>query len=309
MSAIHRLVRLAMASAIGLSLTACGGGGGGGGFVDSTPPPPPPPPISNAAAPERATVGAGPASVFATAGGPNFTTGPAPGTAFPMLQTAMTQNGTRYFADPTTNAAGGTATFSDGQLTVDIPGNDSDTWSGYADLDWTRAGSWAVPTDWFSITNGLGAFVIGYQTPAAAVPTTGTATFSGLAEGTVFNAGLERDAIKLTGGTASFTADFGARTVDGSVTGMVAVDAVSGIPTGTLPSWNDFAFSSTITTNSFSGETRVTSTPGGITSLAGNATGTIEGRFFGPSAQEAGAVWTLFDGTKGATGTLTGKRP
>jgi hypothetical protein len=112
-----------------------------------------------------------------------------------MLQTAMTQNGTRYFADPTTNAAGGTATFSGGQLTVDIPGNDSDTWSGYADLDWTRAGSWAVPTDWFSITNGLGAFVIGYQTPAAAVPTTGTATFSGLAEGTVFNAGLERDAI------------------------------------------------------------------------------------------------------------------
>jgi hypothetical protein len=43
--------------------------------------------------------------------------------------------------------------------------------------------------------------------------------------------------------------------------------------------------------------------------MAPNATGTLEGKFFGPSAQEAGAVWTLFDGTKAAIGTLTGKRP
>jgi hypothetical protein len=39
-----------------------------------------------------------------------------------------------------------------------------------------------------------------------------------------------------------------------------------------------------------------------------NATGTLEGRFFGPSAQEAGAVWTLFDGTNAAIGTLGGRR-
>ena len=43
--------------------------------------------------------------------------------------------------------------------------------------------------------------------------------------------------------------------------------------------------------------------------MGANATGTIDGRFFGPSAQEAGAVWTLFDGTNAAIGTLVGKRP
>ena len=127
MSQAHRLVRfgkLAATSALGLLLIACGGGTGGGNFVGSTPPPPPsPPPPSTLGAPERATVGAGPASVFATSGGANFATGPSPATIFPMLQTAMTQNGTRYHADTAINAAGGSATISGGQLTVDIPGS------------------------------------------------------------------------------------------------------------------------------------------------------------------------------------------
>ena len=295
-------------SALVLALAACGGGGAGS-FAESTPLPPPAPPThAPSATPERATVGAGPPSVFATVGSQNFTTGPAPDTAFPMLQTAMAQNGVVYEADSTTNASGGTATFPGGQLTLSILDSDSSVWSGYADLDWTRAGYWTVPTDWFSRGNGYGAFVIGYETPAAAVPTMGTATFSGQAEGAVFNSGSERDALQLTGGTASFTADFGARTVGGSVTGLMAVDAVAGIPTGALIPWNNFSFSSTVSANAFSGSTQVTSAPGGITSLTGNAVGTIEGRFFGPSAQEAGAVWTLFDGNNGAIGTLTGKK-
>jgi hypothetical protein len=49
--------------------------------------------------------------------------------------------------------------------------------------------------------------------------------------------------------------------------------------------------------------------PGGSSTMVGTGTGTIEGKFFGPSAQEAGAVWTLFDGTRAAIGTLSGKRP
>ena len=299
-------------SAIGLALAACGGGGGrsfAGGPVGVLPTPPPTPPSSPLGAPERARIGGGPSSVFAAVGGPNFTTGPAPGTAFPMLQTAMMQNGILYQADPVTNAAGGTATVQGSQVAISIPDASANPWSGHADLDWTRVGYWMVPTDWNVRPNGDGAFVIGYETPAASVPTTGRATFNGRAEGAVLNAGTDRASIGLTGGTATFTADFGARTVSGTVTGMVARDAVGGIPTGMLPAWNDFSFNSRITANAFSGDTRVTSTPGGITSLAGNATGTIEGRFFGPSAQEAGAVWTLFDGTKSAIGTLSGKGP
>lgn len=299
-------------SAIGLALGACGGGGGGsfaGGPVGVIPTPPPAPPSPPLGAPLRATTGGGPSSVFATAGGPNFATGPAPGTVFPMLQTAMTQNRVLYHADATTNAAGGSATVSGGQLTISILDALSNPWSGHADLDWTRVGYWTVPTDWFVRSNGAGAFVIGYETPAAAVPTSGTATFNGRAEGAVFNAGTDRASIELTDGTATFTANFGTRTVSGTVIGIVARDAVGGIPTGMFPGWNDFSFNSVITANAFSGDTRVTNSPGGITSLAGNATGTIEGRFFGPSAQEAGAVWTLFDGTKSAIGTLSGKGP
>jgi hypothetical protein len=73
--------------------------------------------------------------------------------------------------------------------------------------------------------------------------------------------------------------------------------------------WNNVAFNSTITGSAFSGTTSVTSAPGSAGSLGAGATGTLEGHFFGPTAQEAGAVWTLFDGTKAAIGTLTGKQP
>jgi hypothetical protein len=73
--------------------------------------------------------------------------------------------------------------------------------------------------------------------------------------------------------------------------------------------WNDVAFTSTITSNAFSGITQVTTAPGGQYSMSGSASGTIDGRFFGPAAQEAAAVWTLSDGTKSAIGTIAGERP
>ena len=108
-------------------------------------------------------------------------------------------------------------------------------------------------------------------------------------------------------GDASFTADFGARTVNGSFTNVWA--GMSGAWQGGEPvHWNDVAFNSTISGNAFGGVTAVTSAPPGSLSLSAGAAGTIEGRFFGPSAQEAGAVWTLFDGTRAAIGTLSGSR-
>lgn len=302
----NRIFSTACAFALPFASAGCGGGSG----VASVPPAPltPTPTPAHSALPLRATVGAGPAPVFATAGGPNFTTGLVAGTVFPMLQIAMTQNGTYYVSDSATNAAGGRATFNGGQLSVSIPDSNPKPWSGYDDLDWTRAGRWIVSTDWNTVTNGQGAFIIGFETPGQAMPLSGTATFSGRAEGTVFNSSNDRLAIDLTGGTALLTADFAALTLNGTVTGLSARDAVNGIPTGAPVPWNDFSFTSTITANSFSGNTLVTSAPGGITSLTGSAAGTIEGKFFGPAAQEAGAVWTLYDGTGAAAiGTLTGK--
>jgi hypothetical protein len=54
--------------------------------------------------------------------------------------------------------------------------------------------------------------------------------------------------------------------------------------------------------NRFSGATAVTSAPQNPFSLAGSATGHVDGAFFGPAAQAVGAVWTLSDGTTSAIG-------
>lgn len=298
---LHRTLAMASAFAMAFTLTACGGNGGSG-IASALPPPPPPPPPpapSLISAPGSATTGTGPQAVLAALGGPNFTTGPAARTAFPLLQTAMTWDSPLaggVAADEFTNANGGTATVEGGQLKTDY---DDTPWFGYADLDWTRVGYWSVPGDWFSTNGGSGAFVVGYQTPVGSVPTAGTASFTGRAEGALFYSenGSAREA-GLSGSSVSLTADFGAHSVTGSVTGMLA----EGNP------WNGVAFSSSIAGNGFSGATRVTSAPDGIASLAATATGTIEGRFFGPAAQEVGAVWTLYDGSRAAIGTLSAKQ-
>lgn len=207
---------------------------------------------------------------------------------------------------------GGTATFEQGALNLNVPAfNQADVRgdrSGYANLDWTRVGYWGTGGGWWDyddVVGRFGAFVTGYETPAAAVPTTGTATYAGLAEGVVFFPGISPgtshcacNIVTLTG-NAAFNANFGTRNVSGSLTGMTAGGAA----------WNDVAFNSTIAGNAFSGTTSVTSAPGGPASMLANAAGTVEGKFFGPAAQEAGALWTLFDGTNAAVGTITGKRP
>lgn len=310
-----RIARLAAISSIALALGACfggGGGGEGGGFTPRTPPPPSPPPAqaSAIAAPARATTGtaAGPA-MHASAGGPNFTTGAVVGTKFPLLQTALVLDAA-IKPDTAINSAGGTATVTADGLSINIAGNGEVPSFSDPNLDWTRAGWWALSAGAWDYGGGdlRGVFVAGYETPASQMPPTGTAKYIGGAMGSMFAPGSSSNGLPCNctevslSGTATFTADFGARTLNGTLTDMV-------VPVGwdfdTVP-WNDVAFTSTILGNSFSGTTRVTSAPPGAMGL--NATGTLEGKFFGPSAQEAGAVWTLFDGTKAAIGTLTGKQ-
>ena len=314
------LLRIACASAIVAGLGGCGGGGGGGQVAVIPPPPPSPTPTPTPTptafsifAPANASVGstAG-APVFAGQGGPNFTTGPSAGTKFPLLQTTMVYDDKSARPDAQVNASGGSASIQGGALTIDVAAfQNADVKflsSDYANLDWTRVGYWSTGGGWWDaddVVGRSGVFVTGYETPAAAVPTTGSATYTGAVQGTVLYPGTSAGTthcncvVETLAGNASFTANFGTRNVSGSLTSMTA----GGVP------WNSVAFNSTITGNSFSGTTSVTTTPAGPASLAPNATGTVEGRFFGPSAQEAGAVWTLFDGVKAAIGTLTGKGP
>jgi hypothetical protein len=100
-------------------------------------------------------------------------------------------------------------------------------------------------------------------------------------------------------GDATLQTNFGTGTITGSLTNMTA----NGAP------WNSVSLAGTISggQNYFSGTSGVSSAPAGPYSLSGSATGTFAGLFFGPNAQELGAVWTLFDGTNAAAGTIGAK--
>jgi hypothetical protein len=80
-------------------------------------------------------------------------------------------------------------------------------------------------------------------------------------------------------------------------------------PAVLLP-WNDVSVNASIAagTNKFSGTTGVTSTPQNTFSLKGSAIGSINGAFYGPAAEELGAIWTLSDGTISAIGGLAARR-
>jgi hypothetical protein len=101
-------------------------------------------------------------------------------------------------------------------------------------------------------------------------------------------------------GSASFSANFGSGQVTGNFTKMQAPGSQA---------WNDVSLTASISagTNRFNGSTAATSAPGTPISLSGSATGQINGAFFGPAAQNLGAVWSLSDGSGSALGTVTAK--
>lgn len=336
-----RYRKLAMCSAVALaiSLTACGEGTTNVASapppptVPVTPPPPPPPPppptpagIVGAAA--QAQVPNANQFPVATNGGPTLEAHST--TGFPLLETVMKIENSTAVADVATISGGATLTSTGGNnqndfsfavaaLGISVPLGSSFYYSGlfanvgnthvelYLDdstktgLSWSTYGAWAI-YEGDSKPARFAAFVTGYRTPLAAVPKTGTATFTGSVTGQVFypqaggTNGIGREALS---GDAALQANFGSGTITGSLTNMRA---------GSDP-WNSVSLQGTISTaaNAFSGASTATSAPGGVTALSSAATGTFSGLFFGPIAQELGAVWTLFDGTKTATGAFGAK--
>lgn len=127
-----------------------------------------------------------------------------------------------------------------------------------------------------------GAVSVGSATLATNLPTSGTATFTGVAGGTYIDAS---GADYLTKSLVSLTTDFSARSIGFSTTSTVKA-LTSNLTTGTSDS--NLNMSGTLTwtagINAFSGSV---STVG--RTLSGNATG----RFYGPSATEAGGVFYL----------------
>jgi hypothetical protein len=141
-------------------------------------------------------------------------------------------------------------------------------------------------------------FVFGFETPQAAMPTSGTAVFSGGAQGSVYKTVGTEIQTTGVGGDASISANFGSGAITGSFTKM-------GAGNNNQP-WNDVTFTANIATgsNRFSGSTAAASAPGTTMSLSGSANGSINGAFYGPAAQTLGAAWTLSDGTGSAIGTV-----
>lgn len=328
----------AIAATVLVAACATGGGGGGGGVGGGPMPPVQPqntsagqPPASyntgikgTVASPAPASVGGAP--TLATSGGPTFDKSGG-SDSFPVITSSLEV--TSAGVSVVSSNLGATASFSaSGLFTVlhlVIPAanvdahidtlasivangallNNDGTGDGLTrGLSYVLLGEWALPT-WGGNKSGA-AFVFGYSTPAAAMPSTGTATFSGMATANV---------LKPSGGTikgtdvwgdANLSVNFSSGTLTGAFTNMKTPDGFG----GSMP-WNDVSVGASIAagTNSFSGSTAASSSPNTMFSLSGSATGHIDGAFFGPNAENLGAVWSLSDGVGAALGTVGAARP
>lgn len=168
-------------------------------------------------------------------------------------------------------------------------------------LSYTEFGAWSQ-TDPTGVQSSTGYFSYGFETPPVAMPATGTATYvqTGGVNGTVFVRSGNGVVEATVSGDASLTANFATGGVSGNFTNMSAYNS------GRFTPWNDVSVTGTVAagSNSFSGSTATASAPGGSFGLSGNASGHINGSFYGPAANEIGAVWTLSngDGTGSAIG-------
>jgi hypothetical protein len=142
------------------------------------------------------------------------------------------------------------------------------------------------------------------------MPTTGTASFSGTADAMVFKTVGGNILGTLVDGRADVSVNFASGQVTGALTHMQQFDGLSYSTTSGYLPWNDVSLSASIATgtNRFSGSTAVTSAPSSTFSLLGSATGHVDGAFYGPAAQNLGAVWSLSDGSASAIGTIAAKQ-
>jgi len=154
-------------------------------------------------------------------------------------------------------------------------------------------------------------FVFGYETPTSAMPTTGTAVFSGVAWGLLFASGDDQISLFQLYGKAALSVDFASGKIAGGFSQMTAQGPWAGRSGfGVVTPWNDVSVSASIAagTNKFTGTTAAASNLQSAASLSTSATGSITGGFYGPTAQELGAIWTLSDGSASAIGGVAAAR-
>jgi hypothetical protein len=285
------------------------------------------------AIPAPASFGTSPAPAqIAAQGGPTFTSAPNPSNvSFPALATALqaTANGLTAVSTNQSATVVLLGTPSQPVLQLIVPSvNLNQTYPlngrivspiplsnypyNYGDaiafgLSYVALGGWGQ-WDWGNLLENplksFGVFAFGYETPVQALPTTGTAVFNGVALGTAFTpVGTDIRATDVIA-DAAFSVDF----ASGRIAGAFTRGSYLGV--GRWEPWNDVSVSATIAagSNKFSGTTSVTTAPGGTFALSGAATGSINGGFYGPTAENLGALWTLSDGKTTAVGGVAAGR-
>jgi hypothetical protein len=181
-------------------------------------------------------------------------------------------------------------------------------------LNYTVFGNWSyVPTSGASY---VGQMVSGYFTSGSGVPTTGSATYSGVG-GAVGTYAVPSGANSIETGTLigdlSLNVNFAGNTASGSITNMKAQAAGS----NTTTQWNSLTLSGSLDRRSQTESVSLggqvsTTTNSGSAGFSSAAKGTFAGMLFGPAAQEVGGSWSLSESTaaggKAAFGVFGGKQ-
>lgn len=337
------LHRAAAIVALGLAVSACGGGGGGGGIQTGTPtppttPPPPSPVTISITAPDAPGAGGKATPAF------NFTSNPPPvGTSISLPGSVMrltptsasgsggmgydmtafyrgtvTVNGVTYpVFDLTGVNLGAVASNVRGDGTEVTTTNGGKVSIAVATLNYTMLGAWT-----YTSPNGgpvyLGQTATGSLTPAASVPTTGSATYTGSGSngGVVGGYLVPGGNNTITGGSLTGTASVNVNFSSGAVSGTLSNMTAKPISGGSVP-WNNVTLNGSINrTNgaTMNGTAAAGAAPAGAGSagFSANATGNFAAAFYGPAYNEMGGSWTLYestsDGGKAAYGTFAGTR-
>lgn len=157
-------------------------------------------------------------------------------------------------------------------------------------LSYARFGYWEDRTGG-PLTTHRGVFYAGRETPAAEVPTQGSATYLG----STLGVGVSPFGLARLTGAVSMSVDFGSRAVSGQMTfGNEGAQYLVQSQAGTRTSFEfqDLQLSGAVTagTNGFAG-TLSARAIGNVSNTVG--TGTFDGRFFGREAQEMAGKWDM----------------
>jgi len=184
--------------------------------------------------------------------------------------------------------------------------------ASFTTMNYTLLGGWS-----FTPTSGaptVGLVEVGYSTPVASVPTTGSATYTGI-NGVIgayaVPAGTGSIETGTLSGDLSLSVNFAGNTATGSLNNMKSQAAGS----STTTPWNTVALSGTLNrsgasvTMSGSLSTTTNTATAGFSSAAAGA---FAGMLNGPTAQEVGGMWGLMEptvgGGKAAFGVFGGKQ-